>query len=137
MKSGRQIWLAALIACTAVACHASARAEDGPAGITIPRVFGPFDRNAAACSPPPSLNKSLAFAQDNEREFVKGIARGIAMAAKDRGLSFSASISDNTADKMIANMGSTPDAGNYLKLTAHADGHFEVSNPRTSYSKKY
>jgi competence protein ComEC len=43
----------------------------------------------------------------------------------------------NTGEKMIANMTSTPDAGNYLKLTAHADGHFEVSNPRTSYSKKY
>src|ERR1700744_2399383 len=43
----------------------------------------------------------------------------------------------NTADKMIANMGSTPDAGNYLKMTAHADGHLLVSNPRTSYSKKY
>lgn len=101
MKLGRQNVLAALIAFAAFACHAGARAEDGPVGITIPRVFGPFDRNAAACSPPPSLNKSLAFAQDNEREFVKGIARGLAMAAKDRGLGFSVSIADNNANKMI------------------------------------
>ena len=43
----------------------------------------------------------------------------------------------NTGEKMIANPASTPDAGNYLKLTAHADGHFEVSNPHASYSKKY
>lgn len=43
----------------------------------------------------------------------------------------------NTGEKMIANMTADPDAGNYLKLTAHADGHFEVSNPRTGYSKKY
>ncbi len=43
----------------------------------------------------------------------------------------------NTGEKMIANTASAPDAGNYLKLTAHADGHFEVSNPRISYSKKY
>lgn len=43
----------------------------------------------------------------------------------------------NTGDKMIANMATEGDAGNWLKLTAHADGHFEVSNPAKSYSKKY
>lgn len=43
----------------------------------------------------------------------------------------------NTDPKMIANMTSNPDAGNYLKLTASEDGHFEVTNPRTGYSKKY
>jgi competence protein ComEC len=43
----------------------------------------------------------------------------------------------NTGEKMIANMTTSADAGNYLKLTAHADGHFEVTNPRTGYSKKY
>lgn len=43
----------------------------------------------------------------------------------------------NTGAKMIANASSNPDTGNYLKLTAHADGHFEVSNPGASYSKKY
>jgi competence protein ComEC len=43
----------------------------------------------------------------------------------------------NTGDKMIANMTSSPDAGNYLKLTAQRDGHFEVTNRRTGYSKKY
>jgi competence protein ComEC len=43
----------------------------------------------------------------------------------------------NTGEKMIANMASEGDAGHYLKLTAHADGHFEVTNPRTGYTKKY
>jgi competence protein ComEC len=43
----------------------------------------------------------------------------------------------NTGEKMIANMTSDSDAGNYLKLTAHADGHFEVTNPRTGYTRKY
>jgi competence protein ComEC len=43
----------------------------------------------------------------------------------------------NTGEKMIANVTSDPDAGNYLKLTAHPDGHFEIANPRTGYSKKY
>jgi len=102
MKPGRRNWLWVLTACMVVAGHPGARAEDGPAGITIPRIFDPFDRNAARCSPPPSLIRSLAFAQDNEREFIKGIAKGLAMAAKDRGLSFSASIADNDAGKMVA-----------------------------------
>ena len=43
----------------------------------------------------------------------------------------------NTGEKMIANMATAGDAGNVLKLTAHSDGHFEVSNPSTGYSKKY
>ncbi|BAL73247.1 ribose ABC transporter [Bradyrhizobium cosmicum] len=110
MKSDRRNWPAAFVVCTTIACHAGACAEDGPAGITIPRVFGPFDRNAAGCNPPPSLNKSLAFAQDNDREFVKGIARGVAMAAKDRGLSFSASVADNSAEKMIEQVDGFRDA---------------------------
>src|SRR5580658_1228008 len=43
----------------------------------------------------------------------------------------------NTGEKMIANMTTEGDAGHYLKLTAHSDGHFEVMNPRTGYTKKY
>jgi len=43
----------------------------------------------------------------------------------------------NTGEKMIANMATDGDAGNYLKLVAHADGHFEVSNPRNGFTKKY
>jgi beta-lactamase superfamily II metal-dependent hydrolase len=43
----------------------------------------------------------------------------------------------NTGEPLIANMATEGDAGNYLKLTAHADGHFEVSNPRTGTTKKY
>lgn len=43
----------------------------------------------------------------------------------------------NSDAQMIANMSSNQDAGNYLKMTAHADGHFEVTNPRTGFTKKY
>jgi competence protein ComEC len=43
----------------------------------------------------------------------------------------------NTGEKMIANMTTASDAGNVLRLTAHRDGHFEVSNPATGYSRKY
>ncbi len=43
----------------------------------------------------------------------------------------------NTDEKMIANVTSDPDAGNYLKMTAQKDGHFEIVNSRTGYSKRY
>jgi hypothetical protein len=43
----------------------------------------------------------------------------------------------NASEKLIANMTTASDVGNVLKLTAHSDGHFEVANPATGYSKKY
>jgi beta-lactamase superfamily II metal-dependent hydrolase len=43
----------------------------------------------------------------------------------------------NAADANIANLSADPDPANYLKLVAHKDGHFEVTNPRTGQTKKY
>ena len=101
MNGTRHTWFTVLIACTIFGQDFSALAQEGPAGITVPRVFPPFDRNVARCDTPPSLNKALGFAQDNEREFIQGIARGLAMAAKDRGLAFTVSIANNDAARMI------------------------------------
>jgi len=42
----------------------------------------------------------------------------------------------NVADAFIANL-SGPDAGSYLKLSAWADGRFEVFNSRTQATKRY
>jgi competence protein ComEC len=42
----------------------------------------------------------------------------------------------NVADEFIANP-QGPDAGNYLKLTAYADGSFDVFNSRTQKPKHY
>jgi ribose transport system substrate-binding protein len=97
----RRTWLFTFAICAIVLHCDRMLAQEGPTGITVPRVFPPFDPNAAGCSSSPSLNKVLAFAQDNEREFVQGIARGLAMAAKDRGLAFSVSVANNDAAKMI------------------------------------
>ena len=52
-----------------------AQAQDGPRGITQPVVFAPHNPAAPACSVPPGLLKILGFAQDNEREFMQGVAR--------------------------------------------------------------
>jgi ribose transport system substrate-binding protein len=72
-----------------------AHAENGPSGITEPRVLPRFDEDAAACRPPEGLARRLVFAQDNRREFVAGISDGLRLAAQDRGLEFRAVVADN------------------------------------------
>lgn len=76
-------------------------ANDGPPGITEPTVFAPFNPQAPQCSAPPGLEPVLAFAQDNEREFMQGVKRGLSLAAQDRNLEFIHALADNDAAKMI------------------------------------
>jgi ribose transport system substrate-binding protein len=96
-------------------------AQEGPSGITVPRVFPPFDRNVAACSPPPSLGKTLAFAQDNEREFIQGVGRGLSMAARDRGLTYSRAVAQNDGNKMIEQVESFRSSGTGALVVAPVD----------------
>ncbi|MEO8757958.1 MAG: sugar ABC transporter substrate-binding protein [Devosia sp.] len=79
-------------------------AQDGPPGITVQTKFAPFDPNAKACTVPPGLAKVLAFAQDNEREFMQGVDHGLEMAAKDRGLEYRRATANNDAAKMVADV---------------------------------
>ena len=74
---------------------------DGPPGITRPVVLPPFDRDAPKCTAPTGLTKQLAFAQDNERKFMQGVAQGLSLAAKDRGLAYEASHADNDPALMM------------------------------------
>lgn len=76
-------------------------AQDGPPGITAPKVFAPFDPNGKTCNAPPNLKKMLVFAQDNEREFMQGVSRGLAAAAQDRALAYQVALAGNDAAKMI------------------------------------
>jgi ribose transport system substrate-binding protein len=102
MGSNRNAVLATLLAIGLVdGSTGLSIAQDGPPGITTPTVFAPFDPNAAACSAPPDLSKVLAFAQDNEREFMQGVDRGLAMAAADRGLEYRRATANNDAAKMV------------------------------------
>lgn len=78
-----------------------AGAQEGPAGITTQTIFKPFDPAAPVCSPPPGLGKVLAFAQDNEREFMQGVDQGLAKAAKDRGLEYRRALANNDAAKGV------------------------------------
>ena len=93
--------LAALMAIGLLGSTVSSSAEDGPPGITKPTVFAAFNPNAPGCGAPPGLAKVLAFAQDNEREFMQGVDRGLAMAAKDRGLEYRRALANNDAAKMV------------------------------------
>jgi ribose transport system substrate-binding protein len=43
----------------------------------------------------------LAFAQDNERQFMQGVDRGLAKAAKDRGLEYRVALAKNDPARMI------------------------------------
>lgn len=90
-----------LLCAAALALATSSSFAQGGPGITVPTVFPPHNRNAGSCNPPSGLNKSLGFAQDNEREFMEGVSRGLAAAAKDRGLDYRVALADNDAAKMI------------------------------------
>jgi ribose transport system substrate-binding protein len=81
-------------------CGGTVEAEDGPAGMTVPTVLPAFNRDAEACSRSPDLEKVLAFAQDNERDFMQGVRRGLAAAAKDRRLPFRVELALNDASRM-------------------------------------
>lgn len=71
------------------------QAQDIRRGITTPRAFGVFNSNQAACNAPSGLRKTLVFAQDNQREFIQGAARGITLAARERGLALEIALANN------------------------------------------
>jgi ribose transport system substrate-binding protein len=88
-------------AALATASNTTPKAQEGPPGITVPRVFPPFDGNAPTCTAPSGLQRVLAFAQDNEREFMHGVGRGLAMAAKDRRMEYRVALANNNPQTMI------------------------------------
>lgn len=91
-----------LLGCVAamLATTAPVPAQDGPSGLTEPVVLAPFDPDAPSCSAPPGLSRILAFAQDNEREFMQGVDHGLELAAADRGLEYRRAVANNDAARM-------------------------------------
>jgi ribose transport system substrate-binding protein len=73
-------------------------------GITSPQFFAPHDANAPRCRPPEGRQKTLAFAQDNDRDFMQGVSNGLALAAKDRGLAYQVAVARNDAARMMADV---------------------------------
>lgn len=92
---------AALLLLGLLSGSAAAMAQAGPPGLTQPTALPPFDPGAATCQPPPRLTRVLAFAQDNERQFMQGVSRGLALAAQARGLEYRAVIANNDPTRQI------------------------------------
>jgi ribose transport system substrate-binding protein len=84
--AGSHCLMVTILVMTGLICPGTA--QEGPPGITRPVVFPTFDPDAPACSRPSGLRKALTFAQDNGRKFMQGVARGLELAARDRGLAF-------------------------------------------------
>lgn len=83
-----------------------ALAAAGPAhgqgnGLTRPIVLPPFKPATPICRKPQGLKKELVFVQDNDREFVRGIGRGLAAAASDRRLAYRVLRARNDAALML------------------------------------
>jgi ribose transport system substrate-binding protein len=94
-----RFWALTLAASLAATATERLGAQE-PSGITEPRVFPPFNPAAKICSSPVERTRTLAFAQDNERDFMKGVSSGLAAAARDRGLAYRVVLADNDATKM-------------------------------------
>lgn len=80
------------------------KAEGQGRGISTPRVFPPFNPAAPACTAPSGLQRTLIFAQDNTREFMQGAARGMELAARERGLQFKILRANNDPVAMIGHV---------------------------------
>lgn len=89
------------LAVAIVFISAPASAQGG-AGITTPTVFGPFNEKMPSCSVPAGVKKTLAFARDNDRDFMKGVEYGLRKAAEDRGIGFEMTDAGNDAATMIS-----------------------------------
>jgi ribose transport system substrate-binding protein len=100
-KWGARARCAVILSCCLLAAIERSIAQEGPPGITSPVVLPPFDASATVCAVPPGLQKTIAFAQDNQRQFMQGVASGLSKAARDRGLEYVAAVADNDPKKMI------------------------------------
>ena len=94
-------WLFILAGLAALQGVERAAAQEGPAGLTKPVILPQFEPAKPRCNAPPDLGKILAFAQDNDRKFMQGVASGLQLAAKDRGMEFRLARASNNPARMI------------------------------------
>ena len=88
---------------TSLMCLSSASFAAGGQGLTTPIKLPAYDAARASCKAPGALglHKKLVFVQDNHREFMQGVARGLEAAARSRGLGYSVAYANNDAALMI------------------------------------
>lgn len=71
-------------------------------GLTEPVVLPPFAPGDARCEAPADRTGELVFARDNDRDFMTGVAEGLAAAARDRGLAYRELDAANDAEAQTA-----------------------------------
>jgi ribose transport system substrate-binding protein len=101
LKAAKALALASITALWLAMEHRCLLAQEGPSGITQPVILPAFDPHRPVCSRPSNLERVLAFSQDNERKFMQGVSRGLALAARDHGLEYRVAHADNDPAKMI------------------------------------
>jgi len=94
-------WQSVLVVLALLQAADGLYAQQGPSGLTKPVVLPPFDPAKPPCSVPADLGKVLAFAQDNERKFMEGVARGLQLAANDRRLEYRLAQAANDPVRMV------------------------------------
>lgn len=95
------LWLGIQALALAIAMPLTA-ASGQAEGISTPVVLPPFDATQANCQTTPGRERSLIFAQDNQRQFMQGVSFGLAAAARDRGLAYSVLLAENDAARALA-----------------------------------
>ncbi len=73
----------------------------GGEGLTTPVRLPAYDAARPSCSAPAGLQKKLVFVQDNRREFMQGVGRGLEAAARARGLGYSVAFANNDPALMV------------------------------------
>lgn len=73
----------------------------GGEGLTKPVKLPMFDAARTACRAPTGFKKKLVFVQDNRREFMQGLGRGLEAAARARGLAYGVAFANNDPALMI------------------------------------
>jgi ribose transport system substrate-binding protein len=73
----------------------------GADGLSKPVRLPAFDATRPRCSVPAGFKKKLVFVQDNRREFMQGVGRGLEAAAQARGLGYGVAFANNDPALMI------------------------------------
>lgn len=92
----------AFVAAPGLAWCCSASGQELSQGLSRPQVLPPFESTTATCARPPDRQRTLVFAQDNDRQFMQGVAAGLSASARDRGLAFRVAMAANDPAQMIA-----------------------------------
>lgn len=74
-------------------------------GLSTPIRLPDHDAARPACGRPVGLQKKLVFVQDNRRDFMQGVGRGLEAAARARGLEYGVAFANNDPALMVRQVG--------------------------------